>query len=127
MQQHKCLPRDGGGPSRYFEHCSFGAYTQAACVCWVQVHGRGLSIPGRAIGAVLDKLKDGLPKESHTLLVDFHAGVVASLRGQSQAEGAGQAAAVAKLQEQLEAVKVVAGVGAAEPQSDAPKAPPSSS
>ena len=63
-----------------------------------QVHGCALSVPGRALGGVIEGLKQGLPEGVHALLAGFHAGVVGYLKA-----GGGEGAAQQKelLDEQL--------------------------
>lgn len=49
---------------------------------------RAVSLPGRALGAAVEKLKSQLPEEQYAVLADFHAAVVQQLRSQG-GEGSG--------------------------------------
>ena len=49
----------------------------------MQIFGRAVSVPGRALAGVLALLRSsGLAPESHRMLLDYHAGVVALLTSQ---------------------------------------------
>ena len=65
-----------------------------------------MSVPGRALGGVIEGLKQGLPEEVHALLVTFHAGVVGYLKAGG---GEGAAEQRAQLEEQLVQLRAVLG------------------
>lgn len=44
-------------------------------------------MPGRALGAAVERLKDCLPEEAYALLSDLHAAVVQQLRAQGGEAG----------------------------------------
>jgi len=46
-----------------------------------KVHGRAVSLPGRALSAAVEKLKGDLPVDQHALLIKFHGAVVELLKG----------------------------------------------
>lgn len=46
-----------------------------------KMHGRAVSLPGRALSAVVEKLKGDLPADQHAMLVKFHGAVVELLKG----------------------------------------------
>jgi hypothetical protein len=46
-----------------------------------KMHGRAVSLPGRALSAAVEKLKEDLPADQHALLVKFHGAVVELLKG----------------------------------------------
>lgn len=100
----------GGGIRRQRDHA-------AACLTRVAPPspGRLVSVPGRALGGVLQRLQLELPEPSYQLLQGFHDAVVESLKLAS-AEGAESAARAAALGEQLAAqlpaLKALAGLGA---------------
>lgn len=49
----------------------------------MQLLGRAVSVPGRALGGVVELLQSaGLTPEAHQLLVAYHAAVVESLTSQ---------------------------------------------
>lgn len=77
----------------------------------MQVHGRVVQVPGRALLGVVELLKDGIPADAYQLLKDYHGLVVDSLKAQPGAEqrpdqsDAGQAA-----RQKLPGLKAAAGV-----------------
>ncbi|KAL1818915.1 hypothetical protein ACET3Z_013784 [Daucus carota] len=46
---------------------------------YIQVHGRALQAPGRAISVAVSRLKDKLGKSEHKILVDYHSATVSLL------------------------------------------------
>ena len=65
-----------------------------------------MSVPGRALGGVIEGLKEGLSKDSFGLLRDFHAGVVAFLKAGSGDAALQQRAALQEKLPQLQAAAV---------------------
>ena len=53
---------------------------------------RAVNMPGRAIGPVLQALKDQLPLESYQTLAEYHMDVVRSLKGEAEGNTAAAAA-----------------------------------
>jgi hypothetical protein len=79
--------------------------------------GRLLSVPGRAMGPVLARLKDQLPPEGHALAQAFLDDVVESLKGGSGGEGGGDGAgagAAERLAAALPGLKALAGLAGGE-------------
>ncbi len=74
-------------------------------VTLLQVHGCAVSVPGRALGGVIEGLREGLPEGVHALLAAFHAGVVAFLKAGG---GEGAAAQSAQLEAQLPQLRAAA-------------------
>lgn len=59
-----------------------GFYEKEICII-LQVHGRAISIPGKALAPMIDILKTSLSDESAQNLKSFHKLVVESLRNES--------------------------------------------
>ncbi len=73
------------------------------------MHGRALSVPGRALAPLINSLKEGVSEEVYRVLLDFHGGVVASLKAQGSPEGAERAATLrGELVAKLPALKAAA-------------------
>ena len=71
----------------------------------VQVHHSAVSVPGRALGGVIQALRNDLPEPGHAVLSDFHMDVVALLK----AGGPGHAPEVEqRLSKAMPHLKVVA-------------------
>ncbi len=56
-----------------------------------------MSLPGRALGAALDRLKGELEEEAHACLLELHAAVVAQLKAGGEEEREAAAARVAEV------------------------------
>ncbi|KAG0452955.1 hypothetical protein HPP92_025619 [Vanilla planifolia] len=52
---------------------------------YLQVFGKALQAPGRAISAAISRLKDKLPEEAFNALIDYHSSIVTLLALQSAA------------------------------------------
>ena len=65
----------------------------------MQVQRQAASVPGRALGAMLDLLKRSLPPTSHQFLAEFHSEVVEALKttGPDTGTAAGDDALIEKL------------------------------
>ncbi len=66
-----------------------------------------MSVPGRAIGGVLARLKAELPEDSYTAMAAFHEGVVEALKQGDDSDGQLQE----KLAAQLPGIKALVGLG----------------
>lgn len=73
----------------------------------MQVWGRAVSLPGRALAPVIERLKKaGMAKADAAVLADFHTDVVASLTGSGD-----QAQLAGKLEAALPRLKQAARLG----------------
>ena len=79
----------------------------AAAAAFAQAAGKAVSVPGRALGALVAALKGVLPDEGAAAFADYHATVVALLRARA-AGGDGLAALEAKLADALPRLKAAA-------------------
>ncbi|GAB4816872.1 hypothetical protein N2152v2_003918 [Parachlorella kessleri] len=80
--------------------------------CLLAKHeGRVVSLPGRALGAAVERLKPSLPEHSYTLLSDFHSAVVEQLKVQGQEQEGSRGSE--QLQLLMEAAKQLAAEGGA--------------
>lgn len=80
-----CTLMKAGEPSRSLaEQCEAGELFIAP----LQVHGCAVSVPGRALGGVIEGLRGGLSEEAFALLTAYHAGVVSLLKAGDSPEAA---------------------------------------
>lgn len=69
----------------------------------MQTTGKAVSVPGRAIGPLLGLLKPQVGEAQHAMLLKYHDGVVASLKGEGSGELAESLAQLKALASNIEA------------------------